>query len=78
LKKKKHPKEIPNRGLQMVEMEATVTGDYASVVRFLNGLQRSDSVYEVDGLTLTADSQSHAGGALRVNLRMKTYFRDAA
>jgi type IV pilus assembly protein PilO len=73
-----HPKEIPNRGLQMVEMEATVTGDYTSVVRFLNGLQRSESVYEVDGLTLTADSQSHAGGALRVNLRMKTYFRDAA
>jgi type IV pilus assembly protein PilO len=73
-----HGKEIANRGLEMVEIDATVTGDYTSVVRFLNGLQRSESVYEVDGLTLTVDSQSHAGGALRVNLRMKTYFREAA
>jgi Tfp pilus assembly protein PilO len=67
---------VPNRNLEMVDMDATVNGDYASVVRFLNGLQRSENVYEVDALTVASDSQSHsAGGAVRVLLHMKTYFR---
>jgi len=67
---------VPNRNLEMVDMDATVNGDYAGVVRFLNGLQRSENVYEVDALTVTSDSQSHsASGAVRVLLHMKTYFR---
>jgi hypothetical protein len=67
---------IPNRNLEVVDMDATVNGDYASVVRFLNGLQRSDSVYAVDAITVTGDSQSHSGnGPVRVLLHMKTYFR---
>jgi len=71
-------KEVPNRGLTMVEMEATVTGEYSGIVRFLNGVQRSQSMYEIHGLSLAGDSQSQlqgAGGLLRVALRMKTYFR---
>ena len=67
---------IPNRNMEVVDMDVTVNGDYASVVRFLNGLQRSDNVYEVDALTVAGDSQTHAAsGAVRVLLHMKTYFR---
>jgi hypothetical protein len=75
-----HHKEIPNRGLDAVDIEATVVGEYASVVRFLNGLQRSENVYEVDSLSLAADSQNHSGGngPVRVSLHMKTYFRAAS
>ena len=59
-------------------MDATVTGDYVSVVRFLNSLQRSENLYEVDGLSLTEDSQNHtANGPIRVVVHMKTYFRSA-
>jgi hypothetical protein len=65
---------VPNRNLELVDMDATVDGDYASVVRFLNGLQRSDSVYEVEAIAVTGDSHS-GNGPVRVLLHMKTYFR---
>jgi len=69
-------KNIPNRALDVVDVDATVAGEYTSVVRFLNGLQRSQNLYEVDGLSLTSDSQNHAPtGQVRVVVHMKTYFR---
>jgi type IV pilus assembly protein PilO len=72
-------KEIPNRGMVEVTIAATVSGDYGSVVRFVNGLQRSKSFYVVDGLALTSDTRNQAAtGAISVGLRVRTYFRDAA
>ncbi|MGA2813613.1 MAG: hypothetical protein ABSG16_19595 [Candidatus Acidiferrum sp.] len=69
-------KGIPSRNMDVVDMDATVTGEYVSVVRFLNTLQRSENLYEVDALSVTGDSQSHTGnGPVRVVLHMKTYFR---
>ncbi len=73
-----HRKEIPNRELSEVELEATISGGYAGVVRFLNGLQRSENVYIVDSLTLASESQPQGvSGAVRVTLRMRTFFRAA-
>jgi len=72
-------KEVENRGMAEVSIEATVSGDYGSVVRFVNGLQRSQGFYIVDSLTLASEAQSHApSGAIRVGLHLRTYFRDAA
>ena len=74
-----HQKEIANRGVAEVSIEATVTGDYGSVVRFVNGLQRSQRFYVLDGLALATDTQSQAAtGPIRVGLHVRTYFRDAA
>ena len=77
-------KEVPTRGLSEVEIESTVSGDYANVVRFLNGLQRSQNVYAVESLALApgdSSAQNTSGanttGAIRVNLHMRTYFRIA-
>ncbi|HVS88973.1 MAG TPA: GspMb/PilO family protein [Candidatus Acidoferrum sp.] len=71
-------KELPNRGLSEVELEATISGDYAAVVRFLNGLQRSENVYTVDSLALASDNQSQgASAAIRVTLHLRTFFRAA-
>src|ERR1700674_2497640 len=53
-------KEIPNRGLQEVVIDITLNGEYTGVVRFLNGLQRSQNLYEVDGLPLASDTQNTA------------------
>jgi Tfp pilus assembly protein PilO len=72
-----HQKEIPAHGLVEITLEATVTGPYASVVKFVNGLQRSPNIYALDSLALAADSQNAAGGAMRVTLHMTTYFRNA-
>jgi type IV pilus assembly protein PilO len=72
-------KEIPNRGMSEVTIEATVNGDYRSVVRFLNGLQRSERFYVVDGLQLATDAQAQAGnGPIRVGVHIRTYFREGA
>jgi Tfp pilus assembly protein PilO len=71
-------KEIPNRGMQEVSIDITVNGEYTGVVHFLNGLQRSENLYAVDGLALAGDSQNQGANApIRVTVHMKTYFRAA-
>lgn len=76
------PKELEKRGLTEVTVEVNVNGDYSSVVKFVNGLQRSKSFYILDGLALSAEGQSGqtrtAGGPIRVTLHLRTYFRQAA
>jgi Tfp pilus assembly protein PilO len=71
-------KEIPKRGLEEVSIDLTVNGEYSAVVHFLNGLQRSKNLYEVDGLALASDTQNQsANGPIKVSVHMKTYFRVA-
>ena len=72
-------KEIPNRGMAEMMIDATVSGNYGSVVRFVNGLQRSQRFYVVDGLALATDAQTlSATGTIRVGLHIRTYFREGA
>ncbi|HKW58004.1 MAG TPA: type 4a pilus biogenesis protein PilO [Candidatus Acidoferrum sp.] len=72
-------KAVENRGLDEVSIDATVSGGYASVVRFVNSLQRSTTFYILDGLALSTDTQNKtAGGTIRVAFHLRTYFRDAA
>lgn len=70
-------KDLQGRNLTEVELEASVTGDYLSIVKFMNGLQRSHTSYAVEAVTLQAGGLN-APSALRVGLQMKTYFRTAA
>lgn len=70
-------KEIPSRGLDEVTIDATVSGSYVSVVNFLNGLQRSKSLYSVTGLAASTDTSNQSGNSIRVTLHLKTYFRAA-
>jgi type IV pilus assembly protein PilO len=71
--------KISNRGMTEVAIDATVNGDYKSVIGFLNGLQRSANLYEVDSLTLASDTAIQAAAnAIKVVLHLKTYFRIAA
>jgi hypothetical protein len=72
-------KEIPSRGMSEMTIEATVSGNYGSVVRFVNGLQRSQRFYVVDGLQLATDAQTQtATGNIRVGFHIRTYFREGA
>jgi hypothetical protein len=69
---------LKGRNLTQVEIEASVLGSYAGVVRFLNGLQRSNVVYAVQGLSARSETgQSGPTGQVRVTLHIKTYFRTA-
>ena len=74
-----HQTEVKGRPLLEVQVETQVEGDYPAVVRFLNGLQRSEDVYVVDSLALAGQTQaSGSAKGIRVNVRMRTYFRSAA
>ena len=65
------------RNLTEVAVEVTVSGDYNGIVQFLNKLQRSKSVYIVDGLEVETQNGPGVVGALKVSLHLRTYFRKA-
>ena len=72
-------KEISSRNLTEVNIEAAVSGDYANVVRFVNGLQRSERVYALDSLALATQAQGQGpANVIKVSMHLKTYFRTAA
>ena len=59
-----------------VVIDATVTGEYRNVVGFLNGLQRSSNLYQVDSLTLASENANQASAnGIKVALHLRTYFR---
>ena len=64
-------KEIKDRGVTEVEASATVEGDYPGLIRFVNGLERSKNFYLLDSLALV----SYAPGHIKLNVRLRTYFR---
>jgi len=68
--------KIANRGMTEVVIDATVNGDYVSVIGFLNGLQRSTNLYQVDSLTLASENANQASAnVIKVALHLRTYFR---
>jgi type IV pilus assembly protein PilO len=73
------PKGVKGHDLTELKIEAQVTGDYRGVVKFLNGLQRSQNFYAVDGLAAHSASQTQGApkGALQVTVHIKTYLRAA-
>src|SRR5437588_10023256 len=74
-----HHKELPGRNIVELELDATVNGNYKSVVQFLNGLQRSKNIYIIDTLALASEpTAQQAAGALRVAVQLRSYFKNAA
>jgi Tfp pilus assembly protein PilO len=74
-----HQRDLEAHGIAEVAVDATVAGDYKSVVRFLNGLQRSENYYSVDNLALTGESAGGApSGTLKVDVHMKAYLKAGA
>jgi Tfp pilus assembly protein PilO len=59
------------RGVIEIEIGATISGEYPNIVRFINGLEHSDTFYVLDSLTLGAGSS----GGLGLNLHLRTFFR---
>ena len=69
---------MKGRPLREVEIEANVIGSYSGVVHFLNGLQRSNVVYAVQGLAAKSENGPQGStGQVRVTVHIKTYFRTA-
>lgn len=70
---------VPQRGWIEVAMETTIEGDYKNVILFLNGLQRSANIYEVESLALAPQKDTKGpANVIKVTLHLKTYFRAGA
>lgn len=68
-------KEIAGRNITERGMDATISGDYTNVVKFLNGLQQSPNYYVVDSLELGSEPASP--NVIRVSVHMRTFLRTA-
>lgn len=72
------PTPIPKRSMTEVALDSTIEGSYKNVILFLNGLQRSSNIYEVESLNLATNSTGQApSNVVKVGLHLKTYFRTA-
>jgi type IV pilus assembly protein PilO len=54
-------------------MDASLSGEYAPLMHFINGLERSKTFFLINGLTLTGSQ----GGLVNLRLRLVTYLHAA-
>jgi hypothetical protein len=74
-----HPADKSSHGITEVSLDASINGDYKSVVQFVNGLQQSKNHYVVDNLSLANERGGPgAKSSLRVNLHLRSYLKAAA
>lgn len=65
-------KQVKDRGVMEIAISTSVDADYAAVIQFINGLERSKNFYLLDNLHLGSSSSS---GMIRLDLGLHTYFR---
>jgi hypothetical protein len=61
----------PQQGLVEMRMEASLSGDYAPVVRFINGLERDKLFFLIDGVALNGQQS----GVVSLRMVLRTYLR---
>jgi len=66
-----HQKQGDRQGIIELQITAGVEGSYKSLVKFVNGLERSKSLYLLDTLSLS----SGQGRMIQMHLQLRTYFR---
>jgi Tfp pilus assembly protein PilO len=66
----------PDSGLTEISMDSSISGDYPSIMRFVNRLERDKTFFIVRAMSLT----SQQGGLVNLRLRVSTWLRlaDAA
>jgi hypothetical protein len=57
--------------LQPVEIEATLTGNYVSLARFINALERADMFFIISGITLGGEQN----GPIKLQMKVETYLK---
>ena len=64
-------KEAEEGGLQPVEMEWNLAGNYGSLAHFINALERDDMFFIIDSVTLGGQPQN----MVRLDIKVKTYLK---
>lgn len=60
-----------DQGAYKVQMDASLSGDYAPIVRFINGLERDKIFFLIDGIALSGQQN----GIVSLRMRLTTYLR---
>src|ERR1700704_661099 len=60
--------------LQPVEIEATLAGNYVSLARFINGLERDDMFFIINSVTLGGEQT----GPIKLQMKVETYLKVGA
>jgi type IV pilus assembly protein PilO len=58
-------------GLQPVELDADLGGNYASLAKFINAVERDEMFFIIDSVTLGNDPQ----GPVKLSVRLETYLK---
>jgi Tfp pilus assembly protein PilO len=66
--------EAENSGIVPVEIQASFSGDYLQLARFINALERSKMFITVDSVDLAGEGS----GAVRLEITMHSYLRSGA
>jgi len=60
--------------LQPIEIEADLGGNYSSLARFINALERDDMFFIINSITLGGEPQ----GAVKLNVKLEGFLRTAS
>ena len=58
-------------GLQPVEIEADFAGNYTSLAKFINALERDEMFFIIDNVTLGGQQQ----GPVKLGVKLETYLK---
>lgn len=72
-------KDTDISGLQRIDIEAQITGDYNNQMRFINALERAKTFFVIDSVNLAgAEAGSATSGGVRLQIKLETFKRGAA
>jgi len=67
-------KDLDVGKLQLVELEASLSGTYVSLARFINSLERDDMMFIIDSISLGGEQK----GPIRLQMKIETYLKAGA
>jgi|HubBroStandDraft_6_1064221.scaffolds.fasta_scaffold00009_120 type IV pilus assembly protein PilO len=73
----KYPVKVKDEvieGLDPVEMEAELSGNYVSLAKFINALERDDMFFIISSITLGGEPK----GPIRLQMKLETYLKAGA
>jgi type IV pilus assembly protein PilO len=65
------PADTTSNGLLPIEMEADLSGSYASLARFINAIERDEMFFVIHSVTLGGEPQ----GAVKLNVKLEAYLK---
>jgi Tfp pilus assembly protein PilO len=63
----------PGPGLTEISLDASISGDYPAIMRFINGIERDPMFFIIRSMSLTGQQ----GGLVNLRLRVSTWLRPA-